>query len=90
VMKGVTSAKVVGDRLYVAMGSDGENGRIIELRNGCMRDVVSLPNVPCNILLGLRNNMLVVSAGNTLYIMSSNGAKPVLRARHGNWFLARC
>jgi hypothetical protein len=85
-MKGITSAKVVGDRLYVAIGSDEENSRIIELRNGCMRDVVSLPSVPCNILLGLHNNVLVVSASNILYIASSNGARPALRVKYGNWF----
>jgi hypothetical protein len=27
-----------------------------------------------------------VSVGNTLHLVSSNRAKPVLRARHGNWF----
>jgi hypothetical protein len=36
-------------------------------------------------LLGLRD-ILLVSAGNTLYIVLNEGVKPVLSARHGNWF----
>jgi hypothetical protein len=39
----------------------------------------------CNILLEFRDN-LVVSAGNTLYIVSSDSARPALRVKHGNWF----
>jgi len=38
-----------------------------------------------NILLGLRDNLLI-SAGNTLYIVSNDGVKLVLMARHENWF----
>jgi hypothetical protein len=84
-MKGVTSARVVDERLYVTVSSDEEGCRIVELRDDGTKNIVPLSSAPCNTLLDFRDNLLV-SAGNTLYIMSNNGAKPVLRARHGNWF----
>jgi hypothetical protein len=86
VMKDVTSARVIDERLYVAVGSNERSCRIATLGdNGSTKNVASLSGAPCNLLLGFRDNLLV-SAGNTLYIVSNNGAKPVLRARHGNWF----
>jgi len=85
VMKGVTSARVVDERLYVTVSSDEEGCRIVELRDDGTKNIVPLSSAPCNTLLDFRDNLLV-SAGNTLYIVSNNGAKPVLRARHGNWF----
>jgi len=86
VMKDVTSARVVDERLYVALGSNERSCRIATLGdNGSTKNVASLSGPPCNLLLGFRDNLLV-SAGNILYIVSNNGAKPVLRARHGNWF----
>jgi len=83
-MKGVSSARAVDERLYVAVGSDGGGCRVVELGDDA-KNIAFLPGAPCNLLLGLRDNLLV-SAGNTLYIVSNDGAKPVLRARHGNWF----
>jgi hypothetical protein len=86
VMKDVTSARVVDGRLYVALGSNERSCRIATLgNNGSTKNVASPLWSPCNLLLGFRDNLLV-SAGNTLYIASNDGAKPVLRARHGNWF----
>jgi len=84
-MKGVSSARAVDERLYVAVSSDREGCRIVELRDDDTKHITSFSDTPCNILLGLRDNLLV-SASNTLYIVSNDGAKPVLRARHGNWF----
>jgi hypothetical protein len=80
-----TSIKVTNARLYVAISSDRESCRVAEFVDGSIKDVILLPGFPCNILLEFRDN-LFVSAGNTLYIVSNNGAKPVLRARHGSWF----
>jgi hypothetical protein len=85
VMKDVTSVRVVDEKLYMAVSSEREGCRIVELRDDSMKRIASFSDTLCNILLGLRDNLLV-SAGNTLYIVSNNGAKPVLRARHGNWF----
>jgi hypothetical protein len=86
VMKDVTSARVIDERLYVAVGSNERSCRIATLGdNGSTKNVASLSGAPCNLLLDFRDNLLV-SADNTLYIVSNNGAKPVLRARHGNWF----
>jgi hypothetical protein len=84
-MKGVTSARAVDERLYVAVGSDGGGCRVIELGDDGAKNVAPLSGAPCSILLDFRDNLLV-SAGNTLYVVSGDGAKPVLRARHGNWF----
>jgi hypothetical protein len=83
--RNATSIKVTNARLYVAISNDRESCRVAEIVDGSIKDVILLPGFPCNILLEFRDN-LVVSAGNTLYIVSNNGAKPVLRARHGNWF----
>jgi hypothetical protein len=84
-MKGVTSARAVDERLYVVVSSDGGGCRVVELGDDDAKNVAFLSGAPCNLLLSFRGNLLV-SAGNTLYIVSNNGAKPVLRARHGNWF----
>jgi hypothetical protein len=84
-MKGVTSARAVDERLYVAVGSDGVGCRVVELGDDGAKNVAPLSGAPCSILLDFRDNLLV-SAGNTLYVVSGDGAKPVLRARHGNWF----
>jgi len=76
----------IDEKLYVVVNSGGEGCMIIVLGdNGSAKNVASLSGAPCNLLLGLRDNLLV-SAGNTLYIVSNDEAKPVLRARHGNWF----
>jgi hypothetical protein len=84
-MRNATSIKVTNVRLYVAISNDRESCRVAEIVDGSIKDVILLPGFPCYILLEFRGN-LVVSAGNTLYIVSNDGAKPVLRARYGNWF----
>jgi len=83
--RNTTGIKVVNARLYAAISSDRESCRVAEIVDGSIKDVILLPGFPCNILLEFCDNLLV-SAGNNLYIVSNNGAKPVLRARHGNWF----
>jgi hypothetical protein len=85
VMKDATSARVIDERLYVAVSSDEGSCRIIELGDDGAKNVASLSGAPCDLLLSFRDNLLV-SAGNILYIVSNNGAKPVLRANNGNWF----
>jgi len=47
--------------------------------------MISVQDSPCILLWG-RNGKLLVSAGNTLYLVSSDGAKPVLRISVSNWF----
>jgi len=83
--RNATSIEVTNVRLYVAISNDRESCRAAEIVDGSIKDVILLPGFPCYILLEFRGN-LVVSAGNTLYIVSNNEAKPVLRARNGNWF----
>jgi hypothetical protein len=85
VMKDVTSVRVVDGGLYVAVNSDREGCRIVELRNDGIKCIASFSGTPCNILLGFRDNLLV-SAGNTLYIVLNEEGKPVLRVGHENWF----
>jgi hypothetical protein len=51
--------------------------------------MISVQDSPCILLWG-RNGKLLVSAGNTLYLVSSDGAKPVLRISVSNWVLACC
>jgi len=85
VMRNATSIKVTNARLYVAINNDRESCRVAENVDGSIKNGILLPGFSCNILLEFRDN-LVVSAGNTLYIVSGEGAKPVLRTRRGNWF----
>ena len=80
----VTSVKVVSNRFYVIVSDEGEKCRIIELGDD-VKNVAFLSGVPCSLLLSFRDNLLV-STGNTLYTVSNDGAKPILRARHDNWF----
>jgi len=79
------SCITVDGKLYVAVGSDGEGCRIVELGDDGAKNVAPLSGAPCNILLSFRDNLLV-SAGNILYTVSNNGAKPVLKANNRNWF----
>jgi hypothetical protein len=83
--RNATSIEVTNVRLYVAISNDRESCRVAEIVDGSIKDVILLPGFSCNILLEFRDNLLV-SAGNTLYIMSNNGAKPVLRANNENCF----
>ena len=85
ITRNATSTKVTNARLYVTISNDRESCRVAEIVDGSIKDAIILPGFPCNILLEFRDN-LVVSAGNTLYIVSGDGAKPVLRAGRGNWF----
>jgi hypothetical protein len=76
----------IDEKLYVVVNNGGEGCRIIVLGdNGSAKNVALLSGAPCNLLLSFRDNLLV-SAGNTLYVVSNDGVKSVLRARHGNWF----
>jgi hypothetical protein len=83
-IKSVTSVKVVSNRFYVIVSDEGEKCRIIELGDD-VKNVAFLSGVPCSLLLSFRDNLLV-STGNILYTVSNDGAKPILRARHDNWF----
>jgi hypothetical protein len=55
------------------------------LRGNDLDEVVTLQGSPCLIPWGSREGLLV-SSGNTLYLVSGGEARPVLRARPGNWF----
>ncbi|MCI4407793.1 MAG: hypothetical protein JHC26_01785, partial [Thermofilum sp.] len=83
-----TSVKVVGGTTYVTI-DDAGSCRVSVFKNGCMEDVISLRGSPCALVWGSREGLLV-SSGETLYFVSGNEAKPVLRARPGNWFWHAC
>lgn len=80
----VTGVAGVGGVIYVAV-SDGVSCKVSVLRGGSLDEVVTLQGSPCLIPWGSRDGLLV-SSGNTLYLVSGGEAKPVLRARPGNWF----
>jgi len=80
----VTGVAGVGGVIYVAV-SDGVSCKVSVLRGGSLDEVVTLQGSPCLIPWGSREGLLV-SSGNTLYLVSGGEAKPVLRARPGNWF----
>jgi hypothetical protein len=60
----------------VAVNSDGGGYRVVELGDDA-KNVTFLSGAPCNLLLSFRDNLLV-SAGNTLYIVSNDGLNPFL------------
>jgi hypothetical protein len=69
--------------------NDAGTCRVSVLKDGCVVDVLSLRGSPCALVWGSREGLLV-SSGETLYFVSGNEAKPVLRARSGNWFWHAC
>jgi hypothetical protein len=70
--------------IYVAIG-DRVSCRLTVLKDCNLNEELILQGSPCLILWGSREGLLV-SSGNTLYLVSGGEAKPVLRARPGNWF----
>ena len=83
-----TSVKVVKGTAYVAINDAGAC-RVSVFKGGCVEDVVLLRGSPCALVWGSREGLLV-SCGEVLYLVSGNEAKPVLRARPGNWFWHAC
>jgi len=79
-----TSVRNIDGVIYVTISEEGKC-RVSKLKNGELEDVITVQGSPC-ILLWNRNNEFLVSAGNVLYFVSNSEFKPVLRARHGNWF----
>jgi len=73
------------DGVIHATISEGGKGRVSKLKNGELEHVITVQASPCVLLWG-RNGKFLVSVASTLHLVSSNGTKPVLRARHGNWF----
>jgi len=78
------SARNIDGIIYVTI-DEGDRCRVSELKNGGLEDMISVQGSPCILLWG-RNGRFLVSAGNTLYLVSSNEIKPVLRISVGNWF----
>ena len=70
--------------IYVAIG-DRVSCRLTVLKDCNLNEELILQGSPCLIPWGSRESLLV-SSGNTLYLVSGSEAKPVLRARPGNWF----
>jgi len=83
-----TSVKVVESTIYVTV-NDAGTCRVSVFKDGCVEDVTSLRGSPCSLVWGSREGLLV-SCGEDLYLVSGNEAKPVLRARPGNWFWHAC
>jgi len=70
--------------IYVAIG-DRVSCRLTVLKDCNLNEELILQGSPCLILWSSREGLLV-SLGNTLYLVSGGEAKPVLRAKPGNWF----
>jgi hypothetical protein len=83
-----TGVKVVGGTVYVTI-DDACSCRVSVLKGGCVEDVLSLRGSPCALVWVSREGLLV-SCGEVLYLVSGSEAKPVLRARPGNWFWHAC
>jgi hypothetical protein len=83
-----TGVKIVGGTVYVAINDAGAC-RVSVFKDGCVEDVISLRGRPCALVWGSREGLLV-SCGEVLYLVSGNEARPVLRARPGNWFWHAC
>jgi hypothetical protein len=80
----VTGVAGVGGVVYVAVSGEA-SCKVSMLRGGSLDEVVTLQGSPCLIPWGSREGLLV-SSGNALYLVSGGEARPVLRARPGNWF----
>jgi hypothetical protein len=81
----VTSVKVVNGDVYLTLVNDSQC-TISRLRTGgSVETLTKLPGSRC-LIIGGSSEGLLVSSGENLYLVSGNEAKPVLRARPGNWF----
>ena len=80
----VTSVAVAGGDVYITSNYAGLC-RVSVLRGRSVEDIVLIRGTPC-VAVGFFLDSLLVSAGETLYVVSGNEARPVLRARPGNWF----
>jgi len=79
-----TGIKSVNGSVYVTINDVGAC-RVSVFKGDDVEDVVSLYGRPCTLLWGSREGLLV-SCGEALYLVLGNEAKPVLRAKAGNWF----
>jgi hypothetical protein len=79
-----TSVVNADNLVYVAI-SDRISCKLTILNHSNLNEVLTLQGSPCLIPWGSREGLLV-SSGNTLYLVSGSEARPVLRARPGNWF----
>jgi hypothetical protein len=79
-----TGIKSVRGIVYTTI-NDSSICKVSVFKGGGMEDVVSLHGRPCMLLWASREDLLV-SCGEVLYLVSGNEAKPVLRAKAGNWF----
>jgi hypothetical protein len=73
------------DGVIHATISEGGKCKVSKLKNGKLENVITVQGSSCVLLWG-RNGKFLVSVASTLHLVSSNGTKPVLRARHGSWF----
>jgi len=80
----VVSVRNIDGTIYVTI-SEGGRCKVSRLRGGDVEDVVSMWGSPCVLLWG-RGDEFLVSVGNSLYLASGNGVKPVLWGGVGNWF----
>jgi len=81
----ISSIKIINDEIYVAINDLERKCRISIVKDDSIEDLVLLNNSPCYILLGSYEDLLV-SAGEILYVISNNEAKPLLGTRAGNIF----
>jgi hypothetical protein len=79
-----TGVKVIGNEVYVSI-SDTHVCKVSVFRGNNIEDIVSLRSSPCTLVWGSYEGLLV-SSSETLYFVSGNEARPVLKAKPGNRF----
>jgi len=78
------SVAIAGGDVYIT-SSVADLCRVSVLRGRSVEDTVLIRGTPC-VAVRFFLDSLLVSAGETLYAVSGNEARPILRARPGNWF----
>jgi hypothetical protein len=80
----VLSVKVCGGVVY-ATYSDGSSCAVSRFREGSLEPLTSFAEPSCLILVCVGGDFLV-SAGNSLYLVSGGDARLMLKVKPGNWF----
>jgi len=79
-----TSIAIANNEIYITSDSAGLC-KVSRFKGHSVEDIISIRGSPC-VAIGSSLDSLLVSVGETLYIVSGNEAKPVLKAKPGNWF----
>ena len=78
------SITIADNNIYITSDNAGLC-KISRFKGHSVEDIVLIRGTPC-VAVRFSFDSLLVSAGETLYVVSGNEARPVLKARSGNWF----